>query len=134
MAGVTVATRTAFERRAVTAPAVVESTDRGAFVESQSGQRTFPVFARVRYDVDGIPIRSTITLGTCGAGRCQLLEQRGRTVTVAYDVDRPGSARLAATAVGGSPFLHPVVLLFGGLGVLLLAAAAINLAVETWWP
>ncbi len=134
MAGLTVATRTTFERRAVTAPAVVESTDRGAFVESQSGQRTFPVFARVRYDVDGILVRSTITLGSCGAGRCLLLEQRGRTVTVAYDVDRPGSARLAATAVGGSPFLHPVVLLFGGLGLILLAAAGINLAVETWWP
>ena len=126
----TVATRTAFERRAVTAPAVVESTDRGAFVESETGQRTFPVFARVRYDVDGIPVRSTITLGQCGAGRCQLLEQRGRTVTVAYAVDRPGSARLAGRAVGGSPFLHPVVLVFGGLGVLLLAAAAINFAVE----
>jgi F420-dependent oxidoreductase-like protein len=38
---------------------VVESTDRGAFVESESGQRTFPVFARVRYDVDGILARST---------------------------------------------------------------------------
>jgi hypothetical protein len=50
--------------------------------------------------------------------------------TVVYDVDHPGSARLAATAVGGSPFLHPLVLLFGGLGLLLLAAAAINLAVE----
>jgi hypothetical protein len=49
---------------------------------------------------------------------------------VAYDVDRPGSARLAGPAVGGSPFLHPVVLFFGGLGVLLLAAAAINFAVE----
>jgi hypothetical protein len=130
VAGVTVATQTAFERRAVTAPAVVESTDRGAFVESETGQRTFPVFARVRYDVDGIPVRSTITLGRCGAGRCLLLEQRGRTVTVAYDVDRPGSARLAGPAVGGSPFLHPVVLFFGGLGVLLLAAAAINFAVE----
>ena len=67
-------------------------------------------------------------------GPWRLLEQRGRTVTVAYDVDRPGSARRAATAVGGSPFLHPLVLLFGGLGLLLLAAAAINLAVETWWP
>jgi hypothetical protein len=89
VAGVTVATRTAFERRAVTAPAVVESTDRGAFVESETGQRTFPVFARVRYDVDGIPVRSTITLGQCGAGRCQLLEQRGRTVTVATPSTAP---------------------------------------------
>ena len=49
---------------------------------------------------------------------------------MAYDVDRPGSARLAGLAVGGSPFLHPVVLFFGGLGVLLLAAATINFAVE----
>jgi hypothetical protein len=130
VAGVTVATRTAFERRAVTAPAVIESTDRGAFQESETGQRTFPVFARVRYDVDGTLVRSTITLGTCGAGRCQLLEQGGRTVAVAYDVDRPGSARLAGRAVGGSPLLHPVVLLFGGLGVVLLAAAAINYATQ----
>jgi hypothetical protein len=38
-------------------------------------------------------------------------------------VDRPGC--------GGSPFLHPLVLLFGGLGLLFLVAAAINLAVET---
>ena len=134
VAGVTVVTRTAYERRAVTAPAVVESTDRGAFVESESGQRTFPVFARVRYDVDGTLVRATITLGSCGAGRCQLLEQRGRTVTVAYDVDRPGSAHRAATAVGGSPFLHPGVLLFGGLGLIRLAAGGINRAVETWWP
>jgi hypothetical protein len=51
-------------------------------------------------------------------------------VAVVYDVDRPGSARLGATAVGGSPFLHPLVLLFGGLGLLFLVAAAINLAVE----
>jgi hypothetical protein len=130
VAGVTVATRTAFERRAVTATAVVESTERGAFQESETGQRTFPVFARVRYDVDGTLVRSTLTLGSCGAGACPLLERRGQRVAVAYDVDRPGSARLAGRAVGGSPFLDPVVLGFAGLGLLLLVAAAINYAVE----
>jgi hypothetical protein len=36
--------------------------------------------------------------------------------------------------VAGSPLLQPLVLLFGGLGLLLLAAAAINFAVETWSP
>ena len=51
-------------------------------------------------------------------------------MTVACDVDRPGAARLAARSVGGSPFLHPLVLLFGGLGALLLTAAAINYATE----
>jgi hypothetical protein len=51
---------------------------------------------------------------------------------VVDDVDHPGSARLAAS-VAGSPWLSPLVLFFGGLG-LLLAAAAINLAVETWSP
>jgi hypothetical protein len=52
---------------------------------------------------------------------------------VVDDVDHPGSARLAAS-VAGSPWLSPLVLFFGGLGLLLLAAAAINLAVETWSP
>lgn len=85
VAGVTVATLGALQRRVVRTTAVVESTERGAFVER---------------------------------------------VAVVYDIGRPGSARLAATAVGGSPFLHPLVLLFGGLGLLFLVAAAINLAVE----
>jgi hypothetical protein len=52
---------------------------------------------------------------------------------VVDDVDHPGLARLAAS-VAGSPWLSPLVLFFGGLGLLLLAAAAINLAVETWSP
>jgi hypothetical protein len=131
VAGVTVATRTAAERRSVRATAVVESTRRGAFVESETGRRSFPVWGRVRYDVDGSPVRSTVRLGSCGtAGVCPFLERRDQQVAVVYDVDRPGSARLAATAVGGSPFLHPLVLLFGGLGLLFLVAAAINLAVE----
>ena len=129
VAGVTVATLTAFERRAVLASAVVESTERGAFVESETGQRSFPVYGHVRYDVDGSPVRSTVRLGSCGAGDCPFLERRDQQVAVVYEVDHPGSARLA-TAVGGSPFLHPVVLLFGGLGVLILAAAAIGYAVE----
>jgi hypothetical protein len=95
---VAVATRSASQRRSVEATAVVESTERGAFVESETGQRTFPVYGHVR-----------------------------------YDVDHPGSARLAGS-VAGSPLLQPLVLLFGGLGLLLLAAAAINFAVETWSP
>jgi hypothetical protein len=131
VAGVTVATRTAAERRSVRAAAVVESTSRGAFVESETGQRSFPVFARVRYEVDGSPVRSTVRLGSCGTtGPCPLLERRDQRVGVVYPADRPGSARLAATAVGGSPFLHPLVLLFGGVGLLFLAAAAINYATE----
>jgi hypothetical protein len=98
VAGVAVATRTATERRPVPVTAVVESTWRGANIESETGQRGFRVHGRVR-----------------------------------YDVDHPGSARLAAS-VAGSPWLSPLVLVFGGLGLLLLAAAAINLAVETWSP
>jgi hypothetical protein len=45
VAGVTVATLSALQRRVVRTTAVVESTERGAFVESQSGQRTFPAAA-----------------------------------------------------------------------------------------
>jgi len=134
VAGVTVATRTAAERRSVRATAVVESTERGAFVESESGQRSFPVYGQARYDVDGSPVRSTVRLGRCGtAGPCPLLERRDQQVAVVYDVDRPGSARLAAS-VAGSPWLSPLVLIFGGLGLLFLAAAAVNFAVEIWSP
>ena len=43
-----VATRSAAQRRSVAATAVVESTERGAFVESQTGQRSFPVYGHVR--------------------------------------------------------------------------------------
>ena len=133
VAGVAVATRTATERRSVPVTAVVESTWRGANVESETGQRGFRVHGRVRYDVDGSPVRSTMLLGTCRAGPCPFLQRRDQQVRVVYDVDHPGSARLAAS-VAGSPWLSPLVLVFGGLGLLLLAAAAINLAVETWSP
>jgi hypothetical protein len=133
VAGVAVATRSASQRRGVEATAVVESTERGAFVESETGQRSFPVYGHVRYDVDGSPVQSTVRLGTCGAGDCPFLDRRDQQVRVVYDVDHPGSARLAGS-VAGSPLLQPLVLLFGGLGLLLLVAAAINFAVETWFP
>jgi hypothetical protein len=132
VAGVTVATRSASARRSVPVTAVVEAAERGALVESETGQRSFPVLGHVRDDVDGSPVRSTVILGTCGAGACPSLERRDQQVRVGYDVDRPGSARLAAS-VAGSPWLSPLVLFFGGVGLLLLVAA-INVAVETWWP
>ena len=72
-------------------------------------------------------------LGSCGAGDCLFLDRRDQQVRVVYDVDHPGSARLAGS-VAGSPLLQPLVLLFGGLGLLLLVAAALNFAVETWFP
>ena len=50
-----------------------------------------------------------------------------------YEADHPGSARLAAT-VAGSPFLHPLVLFFGGLEALLLVAVAVTVALEIWSP
>ena len=133
VAGVTVATLGALQRRVVRTTAVVESTERGAFVESQTGQRSFPVYGHVRYDVDGSPVRSTVRLGNCGAGECPLLDRRDQRVEVVYEADHPGSARLAA-AVAGSPFLHPLVLIFGGLGALLLVAVAVNVALEVWSP
>jgi hypothetical protein len=74
-----------------------------------------------------------VRLGRCGAGDCPFLDRRDQRVDVVYEADRPGSARLAA-AVAGSPLLHPLVLLFGGLGALLLVAVAINVALETWSP
>jgi hypothetical protein len=49
---VAVATRSASQRRSVEATAVVESTERGAFVESETGQRTFPVYGHVRFAVE----------------------------------------------------------------------------------
>jgi hypothetical protein len=134
VAGVTVATLSALQRRVVRTTVLVESTDRGAFVESQSGQRSFPVYGQVRYDVDGSPVRSTVVLGRCGTSApCPFLERRDQRVEVAYPVDRPGSARLAAS-VAGSPWLSPLVLVLGGLGALFLVAAAITVAVETWFP
>lgn len=133
VAGVTVATLGALQRRVVRTTAVVQSTERGALVESQTGQRSFPVYGHVRYDVDGSPVRSTVRLGSCGAGECPLLDRRDQRVEVVYEADRPGSARLAA-AVAGSPFLHPLVLLSGGLGALLLVAVAVNVALEIWSP
>ena len=134
VAGVTVATLGALQRRVVRTTAVVESTEQGAFVESESGQRSFPVYGHVRYDVDGSPVRATVRLGTCGTtGPCPLLERRDQRVEVVYEADHPGSARRAA-AVAGSPFLHPLVLVFGGLGALLLLAVAINVALEIWSP
>jgi hypothetical protein len=133
VAGVTVATMGALQRRVVRTTAVVESTERGAFVESQTGQRSFPVYGHVRYDVDGSPVRSTVRLGHCGTGDCPFLDRRDQRIEVVYEADHPGSARLAA-AVAGSPFLHPLVLLFGGLGALLLAAAAVNVALEIRSP
>jgi hypothetical protein len=72
-------------------------------------------------------------VGNCGAGDCPILDRRDQRVDVVYEADRPGSARLAA-AVAGSPFLHPLVLLFGGLGALLLASAAVNVALEIRSP
>jgi hypothetical protein len=135
VAGVTVATLGVLQRRVVRATAVVESTERGAFVESESGRRSFPVYGHVRYDVDGSPVRSTVVLGSCGtSAACPFLERRdAQRVDVVYPVDRPGSARLAAS-VAGSPWLSPLVLVFGGLGALFLVAAVITVAVETWWP
>ena len=77
---------------------------------------------------------SRVTLGTCGTcGPCPFLERRDQRVDVVYPVDRPGSARLAAS-VAGSPWLSPLVLMLGGLGALFLVAAAITVAVETWVP
>jgi hypothetical protein len=133
VAGVTVATLGALQRRVVRTTAVVESTERGAFVESESGRRSFPVYGHVRYDVDGSPVRATVRLGNCGAGDCPILDRRDQRVDVVYEADRPGSARLAA-AVAGSPFLHPLVLFSGGLGALLLAAVAVNVALEIRSP
>ena len=91
------------------------------------------MYGHVRYEVDGSPVRSTVRLGTCGTGDCPFLDRRDQQVRVVYDVDHPGSARPAAS-VAGSPWLAPLVLCFGGLGLILLAAAAINFAVETWSP
>jgi hypothetical protein len=69
----------------------------------------------------------------CPAVASVAVATRRQQVRVVDDVDHPGSARLAAS-VAGPPWLSPLVLFFGGLGLLLLAAAAINLAVETWSP
>jgi hypothetical protein len=47
---------------------------------------------------------------------------------------RPSRLGPVGRVSGRVAVLSPLVLFFGGLGLLLLAAAAINLAVETWSP
>ena len=130
VAGLRVVQLTAFSDRPVaTTTAVIESVQQGPFHESEADQRSFHVYAKVRYQVDGTPTRATVDLGSCGAGPCRLLQQRGQPLAVTYDLEQPDRARRAGRG-GGTPFLDPVVLLAAGLGVLFLAAAGISLALE----
>jgi Protein of unknown function (DUF3592) len=119
--------RTAFADRAVTATAVIDDVDQGPFLASEDGQRSFTVYATVRYHVDGTLAQGRVSLSGCGRGACPARHQRGDTITIAYDPRQVTSIDLASRVVGRHPLLDPRVLALVLLGVSFLVAAAVNL-------
>jgi Protein of unknown function (DUF3592) len=121
------ASRTAFADRAVTATAVIDDVDQGPFLQSADGQRSFTVYATVRYEVDGTLAQGRVALSGCGRGSCPASRQRGDTITIAYDPLQLNSVDLASRVVGRHPLLDPRVLALVLMGVIFLVAAAVDL-------
>jgi len=121
------ASRTAFADRAVTATAVIDDVDQGPFLQSEDGQRSFTVYATVRYEVDGTLTQGRVALSGCGRGACPASHQRGDTITIAYDPRQITSVDLASRVLGRHPLLDPRVLALVLMGVSFLVAAAVNL-------
>jgi hypothetical protein len=119
------ASRTAFADRAVTATAVIHDVDRGPFLQSEDGQRSFTAYATVRYDVDDTLTQGRIALSGC-RDTCPSRHQRGDTITVAYDPRQVNRVDLASRVVGRHPLLDPWVLALVLMGVTFLVAAAVN--------
>jgi hypothetical protein len=120
--------RTAFADRAVIATAMIDDVDQGPFLQSEDGQRSFTVYATVRYEVDGTLAQGRVALSGCGRGACPASRQQGDTITIAYDPLQVTSVDLASRVVGRHPLLDPRVLALVLMGVgFLVAAAAMNL-------
>jgi hypothetical protein len=119
------ASRTALADRAVTATAVIDDVDHGPFLQSEDGQRSFTVYATVRYDVDGTLIQGRVALSGC-RGACPARHQRGDPVTIAYDSQQVDRVDLASRVVGRHPLRDPWVLALVLMGVSFLVAAAVN--------
>jgi hypothetical protein len=105
LAGWAYATQTSFARHAVTTTAAVQEVHQGPFHDSQTGRRTFAVLGTVRYQVDQVDVRATVTLvAHCdGSPPCLRRYQPGDQVAVAYDPDHP---REAVPAIG-RPVRYP---------------------------
>jgi hypothetical protein len=127
-AGWAYAAQTASTRRAVTTTAVIEEVHHGPFQDTQTGERTFDVRGRVRYQVDGTDLRATVTLvrGCDASPVCLHRYQAGHQVAVAYDPDHPSDAALGIDGHGRYPVPGRLVLLLRLLAGLFLASAIVS--------
>jgi Protein of unknown function (DUF3592) len=128
LAGWAYADQTASTRRAVTTTAVIEEVHQGPFHDSQTGERSYELLGKVRYQVEGADVRATVTLGRCGGTTvCLRRYQPGDRVAVAYDPSNATDIALAIDRHGRYPVPAGRVLILAMLAGGCLLVAILNL-------